>query len=294
MGNLRKNFKWYFFGGLFITAVLVWYAVYKVEAHNGLLTVDFFDVGQGDGIFIQTPSGNQILIDGGPDSAILSKLGKEMPFWDRSIDVLILSHPHADHLSGALEVLKRYNIGMVIESGVNHTIAEYDEWHKILLAKNIPVQIVKFGEAINFGDGVRFDIYTPFDSFAGASPKNIHDAAVTGRLVYTSSSILFMGDAEKSLEYQLLLASHNSSFLILNSDILKAGHHGSKTSTSEEFLQAVSPRFAVISSGRKNRYGHPHQEIIDRLNSLGIKIVRTDQDGDIKFISSGVGYRIEK
>ena len=108
---------------------------------------------------------------------------------------------------------------------------------------------------------------------------------VVGRLVYASSSILFMGDAEKTLEHQLLWGK--SDFLILKSDILKAGHHGSKTSTSEDFLQAVSPQFAIISSGRKNRYGHPHQEVIDRLNSLGIKIFRTDLDRDVRFVSDG-------
>lgn len=286
----KRHFKWYFLGGLFIAAVLVWYAVFQVEARNGLLTVDFFDVGQGDGIFFQTPSGNQVLIDGGPDSAILSKLGKEMPFWDRSIDVLILTHPHADHLDGLVEVLKRYNIGMVLESGVNHSIPEYDEWHKLLREKNIPIHFAESGHIIDFGDGVHFDIYTPFDSFIGESPKNIHDATVIGRLIYASSSVLFMGDSEKSLEYQLLW--RRSDFHSLNSSILKIGHHGSKTSTSKEFLQAVSPQFAVISAGRKNRYGHPHQEVIDRINELGIKIFRTDQNGDIKFINDGNVFKI--
>jgi len=268
-----------------VLAIFIWYGVFQVEARRGLLTVDFFDVGQGDGIFFQTPSGNQVLIDGGPDSAILSKLGETLPFWDRSIDVLILTHPHADHIDGLLEVLKRYDIGMVLESGVNHSIPEYNEWHQLLQSKNIPVHIARFGEIIDFGDGVHFDVYSPQESFFGSSPKNIHDAMVVGRLVYASSSILMMGDAEKSLEYQLLWKK--SGFLIFKSDILKAGHHGSKTSSSEEFLRAVSPQFAVISAGRKNRYGHPHQEVIDRLNSFGIKVFRTDLDGGARFISDG-------
>ena len=277
-------------------AILIWYGVFKVEAHQGVLTVDFFDIGQGDGIFFQTPSGNQILIDGGPDSTILSKLGKAMPFWDRSIDVLILTHPHADHIDGSLEVLKRYKVGMVLESGVNHSIPEYDEWHQLLQLKNVPVHIVEYGDIINFGDGVHFDVYPPFASFAVESPKNVHDAMITGRLVYASSSILMMGDAEKLLEYQLLWGESDSprksDFLILKSDILKAGNHGSKTSTTEEFLRAVQPKFAIISAGRKNRYGHPHQEVINRLNQFDIKIFRTDQDGDIKFISSRNSFKI--
>ena len=266
-------------------AIFIWYGVFQVEARRGLLTVDFFDVGQGDGIFFQTPSGNQVLIDGGPDSAILSKLGETLPFWDRSIDVLILTHPHADHIDGLLEVLKRYDIGMVLESGVNHSIPEYNEWHQLLQSKNIPVHIARFGEIIDFGDGVHFDVYSPQESFVSSSPKNIHDSMIVGRIVYASSSVLMMGDAEKSFEYQLLW--RKSDFLILESDILKAGHHGSKTSSSEEFLRAVSPQFAVISAGRKNRYGHPHQEVIDRLNSFGIKVFRTDLDGGARFISDG-------
>ena len=277
-------------------AILIWYGVFKVEAHQGVLTVDFFDIGQGDGIFFQTPSGNQILIDGGPDSTILSKLGKAMPFWDRSIDVLILTHPHADHIDGSLEVLKRYKVGMVLESGVNHSIPEYDEWHQLLQLKNVPVHIVEYGDIINFGDGVHFDVYTPFASFAVESPKNVHDAMITGRLVYASSSILMMGDAEKLLEYQLLWGESDSprksDFLILKSDILKPAHHASKPSTTEEFLRPFHPKFAIISAGRKNRYGHPHQEVINRLNQFDIKIFRTDQDGDIKFISSRNSFKI--
>lgn len=266
---------------------MVWAAVFKIEFGRGLLIVDFFDVGQGDAVFIQTPSGNQMVIDGGPNAAVLSKLGSAMPFWDRSIDVLILTHPDADHLNGALEILKRYDVGLVIESGVNHSIPEYEEWHKIIKEKGIPVHVAASGEKIDFGDGVNFDIYTPFESFLGSSPSNVHNAMVTGRLVYASSSVLFTGDAEKSLEYRLVSESLNSKFLILNSDILKVGHHGSKNSTSEEFLKAVSPAVAVISVGRKNIYGHPHQEVLDRLNALGIKIFRTDLNGDIKFVSDG-------
>ena len=287
MSSQRKNLKFYFMGMLVVAAVLVWTAVFQLEKDRDVLAVYFFDVGQGDGALIKTPSGNRILIDGGPDSKILSKLGKVMPFWDRSIDMIILSHPHADHVTGALEVMKRYEVGVVIESGVNHSIAEYDEWEDVMANKGILRHVAEAGEILDFGDGSRFDIYSPFESFESASPKNIHDAMIIGRFVYASSSVLFMGDAEKSIEYQLLYRSLNSLFFILDSDLLKVGHHGSKTSSTEEFLQAVSPRFAIISAGKKNRYGHPHQEVLDRLNAQGIKILRTDLDGDIKFLSDG-------
>lgn len=289
MQVLRKNFKWYFLFGLSVTTAIIWVAVFEVEAYSGKLILDVFDVGQGDGIYIQV-SGNQILIDGGPDNSILSKLGKVMPFWDRSIDLLILTHPHLDHIGGALEVLKRYSIGMVMESGVSHSIPEYEEWHRLLQEKNVKVITARGGQTLSLGPAASLDILTPFQSFIGEAPKNVHDSMVVSRLRYGSTAALFMGDAEKSLEYRLLYESLNSKFYSLNSDLLKVGHHGSKTSTSEDFLRAVSPKFAVISVGRKNRYGHPHQEVLDRLKEYGARVFRTDLDGDIRFVSDGADF----
>lgn len=253
------------------------------------MLVHFFDIGQGDAIFIESPSGNQILIDGGPDNAILAKLGGVMPFWDHSLDAVILSHPHADHLDGLVEVLKRYDIGMVVESGVSHSIPEYAEWHNLLREKNVPVVIAEAGQKIDAGRGVMLDILSPFENFEGASPKNVHDATVVTRLVYASTSILLMGDAEEKLEYRLLYSG-----TFVNSDVLKVGHHGSKTSTSEGFLQAVSPKIAIIQVGRKNRYGHPKQEVLTRLASFGSRIFRTDLDGDILLQSDGKSFIVDK
>lgn len=270
---------------LIAASIFIWYAVFYVEAHQNLI-IDFFDVGQGDAVFIEAPNNNQVLIDGGPNNAILSKLGEVMPFWDRSIDLLVLTHPHADHLDGLLEVLKRYDVETVLEAGVNHTIPEYEEWHKFLKDKNIKIVIANAGQRIYLSDKTFLDVLAPVDSYKNESPKNIHDSTVVSRLTHGSSTAIFMGDAERKTEYKLLFSGVD-----LKSDILKAGHHGSKTSTSEEFLKAVSPRFAIISAGKKNRYGHPHQEVVDRLNSFGIKVLRTDQDGDIKFISDGINFK---
>lgn len=288
MHQLKKNAKWYFLGALALSSVFIWYAVFYVDAHYGLLSVHFFDIGQGDAIFIEAPNGNQLLIDGGPDNAVLAKLGQVMPFWDRSINLLILSHPHADHLDGLIEVLKRYDVGMVIESGVSHSIPEYAEWHNLLREKNVPVVIAKSGQHIDAGGGVALDILSPLENFEGASPKNVHDATVVSRLVYASTSVLLMGDAEEKLEYRLLYSGTP-----IDSDILKVGHHGSKTSTSEVFLAAVSPEIAVIQVGRKNRYGHPKQEVIDRLAAFGARVFRTDLDGDILLQSNGRSFIVD-
>lgn len=288
MQRRKKQFLQYFIVGLSVVAGLVWLAVFQVEANSGLLRVHFFDVGQGDAIFIETPDGNQVLIDGGPDNSVLAKLGETMPFWDRSIDLVMLTHPHADHLDGLAEVLKRYAVRTVIESGVNHSIPEYAEWKALLKEKGVHTMIAHAGQRVRLSDSASIDILTPFENFQGVSPKDIHDAVIVSKLVVASTTILFMGDAERSLEYQLLASGAD-----IDVEVLKVGHHGSKTSTAEDFLKAVSPDIAVISAGRKNRYGHPHQGVIDRLQKFGIKIFRTDLDGDIKFVADGIRIRVE-
>lgn len=281
MEKYLKNIKIVFLLTMAGASIVIWYAVFYYESRQDLM-VTFFDIGQGDAIFIEVPGGNQVLIDGGPDDAILAKLGRTLPFWDRTIDLLVLTHPHADHLDGLIEVLKRYDADIVLETGVNHSIPEYEEWRQLLKEKDVKVVVAKSGQRIRLSDSTYLDILTPFESFEGSSPKDIHDAMVVSKLVHGLTTALLMGDAEKSLEYQLLFAGAN-----LRGDILKVGHHGSKTSSSEDFLKIVSPRFAVISVGRKNRYGHPNQEVTDRFNSLGIKIFRTDENGDVKFWSNG-------
>jgi len=260
---------------------VIWYAVFYFESRQNLL-VTFFDVGQGDAILVETPSGQEILIDGGPGNLILPKLGQTLPFWDRSIDLLILTHPHTDHIAGALEVLKRYKVDSVIESGVNHSIPEYEEWKKVLQEKKTKVVSARAGQKVIFSANGTIEILSPLEDFSGKSPKNVHDGMIVSRLRYASTSVLLMGDAEKPIEYQLV-RSQNS----LRSDILKIGHHGSKTSTTEEFLREVSPKFAVIQVGRKNRYGHPAQEVLDRLAAVGAKVLRNDLEGGIYFKSDG-------
>lgn len=281
MNILRKYGTTYFIVLLALVAGFIWYAIFTLEAQDELrLTV--FDIGQGDSIFIEAPNGNQVLIDGGPSSAVLGKLGSVMPFWDRSIDLVVLTHPHADHVAGLVEVLKRYDVGMVLESDANYSTAEYAEWHRLLKEKQIPVIIARAGQKIHLSPKTELGILTPLESFVGKSPNNVHDAMVVSKLVYGSSSALLMGDAEKQVEYRLLLSGAK-----LKSDILKVGHHGSKTSTTQDFVRAVSPRYAVISVGRKNRYGHPTQQTLDTLAKFNIPIFRTDQGGDVEFVSDG-------
>ena len=271
----------YLFAASFMCCAMIWYAVYYAEAQRNL-AIHFFDVGQGDGIFFELPNHVQVLIDGGPGSGILAKLGNVMPFWDHTIDLVVLTHPHVDHLDGLIDVLKRYDVGMVIESGVSYATPDYDEWNRLLAQKNVHVVYAHAGQHVALSDIAALDILYPMKDLVGAKFSNVHDSMIVSKLSYGLSTVLFMGDAERLIEYRLMGVERS-----LVSDVLKVGHHGSKTSTTQGFLDMVSPRFAVISVGRKNRYGHPHQEVVDRIQSLGITLFRTDINGDVEFISDG-------
>jgi competence protein ComEC len=289
MDKIKNNLGAVFLFCLAAAASLIWYAVFYFESHQNL-TVTFFDVGQGDAIFIETPNGNQVLIDGGPDDGILSKLGREMPFWDRSIDAVILTHPDKDHVAGLIDVLKRYEVDLILWTGVKHSSAEYRKWADLLDKKNIRAVIARAGQQIKIGDGAFFKILAPFDNLEKESSAKINNTSVVIRLDHGKNSFLFTGDIEKSVERRLLFEAHE----LMDADILKVAHHGSKTSSLEEFLQAVSPDLSVIQVGRKNRYGHPAEEVLDRLASVGTTILRNDLDGDIVIESDGNIHRLRK
>lgn len=280
--NFKKYLKWYFLALIFIANAFVWYAVFR-ESRNGIL-VAALDIGQGDAIFIETQNGNQILIDGGPNKKILEELGKIMPFYDRKIDALILTHSHNDHLNGLIEVLKNYKVSMVLESGTGDG-KSYEEFEKIIKEREVPRFFIKRGTKLDMGSGTRLKILHP-----AVNTKNgeIHDQMAVSKLEYGKNSFLFTGDAEENVENYLALTQKEN----LKSQVLKAGHHGSRTSTSEKFLGWVSPEIAIISVGEKNKYGHPHKEILDRLNKFGVQIFRTDEEGTIKIKGDGENINI--
>lgn len=282
--NLRKNLKWYFLILVFTATLLVWYVVF-CESRSGLV-VYALNIGQGDAIFIEAENGNQILIDGGPNKKILEELGKVMPFYDRKIDAVILTHPHEDHLNGLIEVLKNYKIGAVFTSGNRGKTSAYDEFQKIIKEKNIPLFLTKQGMKFEIDSGAELDILLPVLNIINGE---IHDQMVVGKLTYGNNSFMLTGDMEHNLENYLVSMEKEN----LKSDVLKIGHHGSRTSTSEEFLGWVSPKYAVISARAKNKYGHPHKEILERLNNFGVKIFRTDENGTIKIESDGENISIK-
>ena len=278
MSSIVKNFKYYFLGVLFLGAVFVWYAV-LAETRSGL-KVAFLDVGQGDAIFVEAPNGNQVLIDGGPNKAVLRELSKQMPFYDRTIDGIVITHPHLDHYGGLVDVLDNYKIGFEMDSGNDNLESKsFDIYIKKLEEEKAKRIFAKRGMRVNLDKGLYLDILLPVINKKGMSA---HDEMVVARLVYGNNSFLLTGDMEDNLESFLL--SFGGS---IKSDVLKVGHHGSKTSTSEKFLGLVNPGLAIISAGKNNKYGHPHQEVTERLSVFEIPILRTDEKGAIIVKSDG-------
>lgn len=274
----RSNKKFIILGLLFTVALLVWLVIFA-QIKSNLLEVNFFDVGQGDSIFIETPQGYQILIDGGPDAFILEKLGGEMAFYDRSIDLVILTHPEADHLSGLIEVLKHYQVSQILEDGVRRNTPQYQEWLALIQEKEIPLRIAQIGQVVHLGQETSLRILWPNQELIQPEAKNSNNASIVIQLVYGQSEFLLTGDIEKQVELDLVNQGLN-----LESDVLKIAHHGSKTSSNQIFLQAVNPGLAVISVGQ-NPYGHPHQEVLERL--WEIQVFRTDLNGDVKILTDG-------
>jgi len=279
--KLNKKFFWYILGSLALAAILILIAIFS-QSQSQYLKVIVHDIGQGDAIFIETPEKYQILIDGGPDSSILAKLGKDLPFYDRSLDLVILTHPHDDHVTGLIDVLKRYDVEQILYTGVSHTAPNYIKWLEIIKDKGVPLEIAQSGQIIKLGETSELYILYPFEDLTGEKVKNLNNTSILCRLIYDSTSFLFTGDAEKEEEQDLI--DHN---IYLKSDVLKVGHHGSNTSSTENFLKAVSPEIGVISAGKDNRFGHPSDKLLERLENNGIKIYRTDKNGDIEIVSDG-------
>lgn len=263
------------------------FSTYSIaQEKDGLLKVYFFDVGQGDAIFIEAPNGNQVLIDGGPDNKVIQELSKVMPFYDRDIDMIIVTHPHADHIAGLVEVLERYDVKNILQAKENYNSPVVPVWGEAVRNEGANEIEAISGKIIDLGNGATLTIIHPFVSVAGTLLKNPHDAVVVAILKYGAFEVVLTGDMEAKVERHLMLEEYD-----LRSDILKVGHHGSKTSTTPEFLSAVSPDAAFIQVG-KNRYGHPTREVLDRLENFGIKYYRSDLDGTVKVVSDGVNYKI--
>jgi competence protein ComEC len=234
-------------------------------------SVAFLDVDQGDAILIQNRTA-QILVDGGSGTVVLRRLMEEMPWFDQKIEVIIATHPDRDHLEGLVHVLEKYEVGMVLLPNQAHDSGLQKEWLDRLLAKEILFRFAEMGQTIEV-DGLRLEILAPE---AGRLQGDNNDNSIVAKLDFEGVEWLLTGDATVKTEKKLLQKYEE----YLDVDVLKIGHHGSKSSTSEAFIQATSPSVAVISVG-ENSYGHPTKEVLDRLRE--IKILRTDQSGTVRW-----------
>ncbi|PIT91220.1 hypothetical protein COU17_01785 [Candidatus Kaiserbacteria bacterium CG10_big_fil_rev_8_21_14_0_10_49_17] len=267
---------------LLINAVIFYGLTLK---ESSALTISFLDVGQGDAIFIEAPTGNQMLIDGGRGKGVLSELSRVVPFFDRSIDVILATHPDADHIAGLIDVFPRYDISLFLESGVEHETGVTDSLERIVNAEaGLTRVLARAGMRVHLGGGARLDILFPDRDVSGIESNA---GSVVARLSYGETSVMLTGDSPVAIE--AYLASHFGG--ALHSTILKLGHHGSKTSSSLPFLSAVSPDVGIISAGKDNTYGHPHQEVLERVAELGIPLVSTIDLGMIQFVSDGKTFR---
>jgi len=269
------------------SACAVW--IIPASSHNAAnfdLRVHFLDVGQGDSVLIQTQGGAEVLIDGGKDGSAVRELARIMDFGDRSIDLVVGTHPDTDHIGGLIDVLKSYQVGTMLMTenrGDSDAAATYFD-----LAKQEQAQIVYARRGQEFALDASTTLRVLFPE---TNPEDMESNAssIILQLQYGSSTFMFTGDAPKSIEEYLVLAEGEH----LKSDVLKVGHHGSRTSTSELFLEEVRPQYAIISAGEDNTYGHPHVEVTDMLFNKRVQIYETSKEGTISFFSDGQRVWVE-
>ena len=267
---------------LVLANYLIWVAVSEASDQN--LRIDFLDVGQGDAILLRTPTGEDILIDGGPDDSVLAELGKILPIWDHTLDLVVATHTDADHITGLVSVLKRYQVKEVLTPLPSKSTNIGAAWQQAITQGPV-VNYVDASDDYQWGDVV-WDTLLPLSSSDTIS-ADANNASIVAKLTYEGNSMLLTGDMEASAE-KLLMQIYPAT----SAEILKVAHHGSKYSSSALLLQAVHPAVAVISVG-KNSYGHPSPETLSRLQAVGASIYRTDLSGTIEVIFNDQGYWIK-
>lgn len=288
MQRLRQYGAYICFAILALIALSIWLRI-ATAPKAGELTVAILNIGQGDSIYIQSPTGAEVLIDGGPDSSLLRELPTVMAYADRTIDAVIATHPDADHIGGLVDLIPRYEIKNFIEPGIPKNTATAQKLQQEVDAAHIPRAKAYRGMWLELGGGARLDILFPDFDVTTLSDAKANEGCVVAHLVYKNTSALFTCDAPFETEDHLLAISTSTD---LKSDLLKVAHHGSKYSSSNAFLDMVAPLFAAISVG-KNRYGHPTSETLNRLNDHQIKTYRTDEFGTVVFVSDGNEFRIK-
>jgi competence protein ComEC len=239
----------------------------------------FLNVGQGTSVLVQTPPGNYLLFDGGPDSRVLSELGEVLPSHFRALDIVALSHPHADHLRGLILVLERYHVGEIWSSGTVYQSGEYQKWIQILSGLSSVKRSLSFPQQLSLGLS-SIKVLHPIQSMEGKTPQETHDGNLSMLITYESNQLLLMGDVAEKQE-KLIVSTCKPPSCIFNSQVLQVAHHGSASGTSNSFLQASHPYLAVIPVGKENKFKHPRAEVLERLTKAEVATWRTDLDGRV-------------
>lgn len=281
--GLKSNIKWLLLLGLFALGFILWNVMLS-KNEEGILTFAVLDIGQGDSLFIKSPTGKQILIDGGPGNNLSREIGKVLSWYDRSVDMIVVTNPDSDHYEGFIKFLDKYKVGKVLEPGTTNSYPAYEVLENKIKAKNIEKILARRGQIIDIGGGAYLQVYFPDRNVEQVSPNT---GSIVMKLIFGETEVMLQGDSTSNIEEYLLNIDGDA----LKADILKVGHHGSKTSTIEEYVKAVSPKFAVISSGTENSYGHPHKETLETLEKLNVPTYDTCNNGMLFFKSDGKEFK---
>ena len=283
---MQRRTAWYLAGALVLVVLNMVILVAVLQKHEPVLSVSFLNVGQGDSILIQSPTGTTLLIDGGPDRSVLRELSKKLLPWDRTIDVVVETHPDKDHIAGLGDVLERYRVKSYLDPGVpDQTSVSSHVMEAVGREQGLVQTIARRGMRLHLGGGAYADVLFPDRDESTQTETN--DASVSLHVVYGNTSFMLTGDLPSTLEDHLVALDGNA----LKSTVLKAGHHGSKFSTDSIWLHAVDPDVVVISAGKRNTYGHPSPEAVERIRASGARMVSTIDSGTITFVSDGAQVR---
>ncbi len=305
----------YLFALLLITFLLGFF--FLKDQFDNRLHLYFCDVGQGDAIYIRLPDKTDLLIDGGPNQSVLHCLGRFMPFYDRKIETVILTHPEADHLNGLLAVLKRYQVEYLVTTPVANSSQNYQKLLDLVAEKQIKVKNFYAGEQIQFGlvqfiglwpqknwlvsqlncldSQLCVSLAKGEDKVLGVgSTTRLNDFSIVGLLSFGAFDVLLTADAESQIQEKILADLPKLTMIDNQLEVFKVSHHGAKNSLNEHFLAFFKPELAVVSVGKNNRYGHPHPNLLAKLNEIGLPLLRTDETGTIEIVSNGQNWQVQK